>query len=347
MAANFIMSRYAKYLCVILIVALLTNLSFMPGESRAGTVVSDYMGLNGLGGNIVNETFNAGLKIAGGPVSNLAISFYDTGTELVSIFTQNYTATQKAAAWTKVGTTIVGMGAIIATIATGSATLPIIVGITAVVAIVGTIADAVKNGDKILAWLKEYIGNPLKNLLEVYKPNIYIYSEQDRSVNVKLYPYDYITQSIPLYDPEEGWKADVFAGSINGCDDYLFYEAKVPDRYLQRSKGFVIFADTRKSDMIDVLDQYGFNDKESRDFIEYWDQKLKDNVDYVFYPQGTKTINKIMPLEVSPEPESVFRLWFLIEAVENASINEMGEIETIKRKSFTLIEWGGIMSRDN
>ena len=338
-------SRYSKCICVVLMAVLIITLPFMQTASRAGGVVSDFLGLNGFTGNVVDGTFDAGLKIAGGPVYNLAKSFYDTGTDIVGLYTKDYTSTQRAAAWTKIGSNIVGMGAIITIIATGSATLPVIAGITVAVAFIGTIADAVKNGDKILGWLKDHIGDPLKNLLNVYKPNIYIYSDKDINVNVKLYPYEYITKSIPQYDSKKGWNAIVFDGSINGSNDFLFYEAKVPDLYFQRSEGFVVSDETLGSDLLNILSLYGFNEKESDDFIKYWENKLNKDTDYIFYPQETDTVNKIMPVEISPEPETIFRLWFLIEPVENnnPSICEPAQIEKIKRQNYTLVEWGGVI----
>lgn len=189
--------------------------------------------------------------------------------------------------------------------------------------------------------LHREIPNPNTGI-PVYKPNIYIYSSKDIYVNVKLYPARYITKSAPSYNIENGWNAKVFNGSINGNGDYLFYEALVPDKGFQLDRGFVIGPENRRSQMKILLENYGFNKKEISDFIAYWNSKLSTNETYIFYPQNNSIVNNIMPLLISPEPESIYRLWFYIEPRKNNNINSP-EINKIDRSDYTVIEWGGII----
>lgn len=179
----------------------------------------------------------------------------------------------------------------------------------------------------------------------INRPNIYFYSDKNREVSVQLSPCEYIIGSIPRYDSQEGWNALVFNGSLDGCNNYLFYEARIPGRSLQRKEAFPVRQDALQSDMIKIMDMYGFNRKETEDFLEYWTKKLRGGEDYLLYPQGTDIIEKIMPLKVSPQPDNTFRLWFLIEKERGQAPGEVHEVRKIIRTSYTVVEWGGIIGK--
>jgi hypothetical protein len=80
--------------------------------------------------------------------------------------------------------------------------------------------------------------------------------------------------------------------SLNGAGDFLFYEAVVPDSGWQKKEGFVIRAADREQDMASMLGHYGFNEKETVEFIDYWANNLLDNVEtfihhrFVSIPSG-------------------------------------------------------------
>jgi hypothetical protein len=281
-------------------------------------------------------------------VFELGNSIYDTGTGLIKAFNGDAGALD----FIDLGINIAATGAIIATIATAGTAIPVIVAVTAGVQIAKEVFKHVKNikdlprtFKKVGSWLKKHIGNPILNFLGVYKPNIYIYSQEDIKVNVKLAPYEFITESIPLYDEREGWNALVFKGSLNGNNDYLFYEACIPDKGLQRNEGFIIKSTALEEDMEKMLGLYGFNSKEKDDFLKYWTVKLDDDKDYVFYPQNNDILASIMPITVTPSPDNIFRVWFLIEELgADKDFRIIDEVETIERLDYTVVEWGGILS---
>lgn len=338
-----------KLVSILLALILLINFS-LQNEVEAG-VASDFLQLDGLPGELADGSINVLLSGAGfgGAVFELGNSIYDSGTGLIKVLSGNANAMD----YIDLGINLAATGAIIATIATGGAAIPVIVAVTAGVKIAKELSKHIKNIiaaprtlKKVASWLKKHIGNPILNFLGVYKPNIYIYSNENIEVHVKLEPYEYITESIPQYDEDEGWKAYIFSGSINGVNDYLFYEAKIPDQGLQRKEGFVIHHETLEEDMEMVLLMYGFNEKEKDDFLEYWTDKLADGKDYVFYPQYNDTLEKIMPITITPAPDNIFRIWFLIEELEEVKEFEIiHEVEKIKRLDYTVVEWGGICSK--
>lgn len=67
-----------------------------------------------------------------------------------------------------------------------------------------------------------------------------------------------------------------------------------------------------------MLAPYGFNEKETSEFIDFWTGHLIEDVDHTFYPQETEVVDRVMPLHVSPKPDEVSRIWFYAEPLVSA-----------------------------
>ena len=184
--------------------------------------------------------------------------------------------------------------------------------------------------------------------VNVYKPNIYIYSPEETEVTVIFDRPDLLTRTIPDY--RGVWKASTGEkGTLYGEDgeDYrfLFYESVADPALFQTDKGFMIRSEEREEQFGKILEAYGFNDSEIQDFTEFWCEKLDQTCDYMMYPQGTETVDLAMPLQIIPEPESVERMWFAFE-----KCGEQGE-ESIRteqltpfgRGEYAVVEWGGLI----
>jgi hypothetical protein len=182
-------------------------------------------------------------------------------------------------------------------------------------------------------------GVAIFNDIGVGKPNIYLYSDRDLIAQVRIAPENAITVSEPAYQTGKGWLAQISHGSLNGKGDFLFYEAVVPDVGWQKEEGYVIRAAYREQDMASMLGHYGFNEKETGEFIDYWVQHLAEDVDYVFYPQETGAVDRVMPLSISPEPVHVMRIWFYAEPLVSAP-EPVTSPERIVREGFYVVEWG-------
>jgi len=175
-----------------------------------------------------------------------------------------------------------------------------------------------------------------------WKPNIYLYSDRDLTARVRLAPEWAITLSDPVYRAGVGWQAEIKNGSLNGKGDFLFYESVVPDSVWQKEEGYVIRAAYREQDMASMLGRYGFNEKETVEFIEYWSTHLFEGLDYVLYPQETGAVDRVMPLHVGPEPDHVSRIWFYAEPFVSAP-EPVAHPETIVRDGFYVVEWGVVI----
>jgi hypothetical protein len=184
-----------------------------------------------------------------------------------------------------------------------------------------------------------------KNDILYGKPNIYLYSDRDLTAQVRLAPEYAITVSEPVYQPGKGWRAEIRNGSLNGKGDFLFYEAKGSDYDWQKEEGYIVHAASREQDMTVMLGQYGFNEKETVEFIDYWASHLIEDIDFVFYPQETAAVNQVMPLSIIPKPDHVMRIWFYAEPL--VSIPEpVTSPEKIVREGFYVVEWGVIIDEE-
>lgn len=186
--------------------------------------------------------------------------------------------------------------------------------------------------------------------INCYKPNIYIYGEEGTELSVTFDTPQLLTTTIPEYN--DTWDVALEEDgqlTVDGLSDFdfLFYESVTLPELLQDESGFVINADTREEQFREIMTEYGFNETETDDFVEFWMEKLEENVDYVMYPQLTEAVDIAMPITVEAEEEfdSYYRIWFYfvnVAEVDMAAVSEP-EIVPVEHDGFTLIEWGGIV----
>jgi hypothetical protein len=176
-----------------------------------------------------------------------------------------------------------------------------------------------------------------------FKPNIYLYPEQTAqlSLQLDLSPGAKIIASVPEY--ASGWTVNVTPeGLINGAYDFLFYEAVVDDVF-QRDEGWVVAADQAMDRFADALDAYGFSAQEIEDFVDSWEGELPEAGCYRVFPQLDDTISQTVDLHIAPSPDSVRRVWFLVECAEECADIVPPAIPAFTRSGFTAVEWGIVL----
>ena len=174
----------------------------------------------------------------------------------------------------------------------------------------------------------------------VRKPNIYLYPEDPCSVIVKIQPRGEILKSIPEYG--HGWEVLAYPdGSISGTEGFLFYEASI--KIDTPPEGWCVSRGNIRSFFIDILSHYGFNEREIGDFIEYWEKILNGSPYYIIHPVMNEGVDNVCPLTISPEPDRILRLWFIIESAENPADLYEPAIPDFDRDGFVVTEWGGIL----
>jgi len=182
------------------------------------------------------------------------------------------------------------------------------------------------------------------------KPAIYLYPEEKEKINVKVDTKGFLTLTIPSY-PKDGWTvtADKNGLITQGKDTYpyLYYESKVPDELIDKPKeGYVVKKDELGILFNKLLPKLGLNEKESKEFKDYWKKVLPDSSYYFVGIMTKNNLDQIEPISFTPAPDTFVRVRLYFELL-NKKINiKEPVIITPQRKGFTAVEWGGMLKLD-
>ncbi|MEK7589594.1 MAG: hypothetical protein AAB479_03170 [Patescibacteria group bacterium] len=181
---------------------------------------------------------------------------------------------------------------------------------------------------------------------ECGKPVIYLYPEHTTQVSVQLEPQGGFSFTEPAYDG--GWS--VIADSNGNLTEtksgkvypYLFWEGR-GGIYDRPKRGFVVTQGDVHAFLIRSLAQLGLNSKETADFIEFWEPRMKQAPYYFVSFLGTQAMNALAPMKITPEPDTVIRILMDFYPLEKSIKVEPVHLKSIPRKGFTVIEWGGVI----
>ena len=176
------------------------------------------------------------------------------------------------------------------------------------------------------------------------KPVIYLYPEKTTDVTVRLTLADgRFTQSIPAGSGEwhvtaqpDGKLTDKASGKSY---DYIFWESTDNTEY-DWSHGYVVKGSEAEEFLLKILPKMGLVRKEYAEFIDYWLPRLEKN-EYNLVTFQTDRYTEAARLDVSPEPDSVIRVFMAFKAVDGPVDVAEPELQPVERKGFTVVEWGG------
>ena len=177
------------------------------------------------------------------------------------------------------------------------------------------------------------------------KPVIYVYPEKnmDVSISINITKGKFTVVYPKFNEGNNSWKIKANPnGEIelnNKKYPYLFYEC---DSYFaqETNEGFIVDDKTAVDFLEEKLKILGLNDKEMTDFITYWLPTLLNNKLSICTFQTQKFFDNF-PLNVSPKPETLIRVFLSIKKIESPIEIKEQKLETIERKGFTVVEWGG------
>ncbi len=176
------------------------------------------------------------------------------------------------------------------------------------------------------------------------KPVVYLYPETPTQVAVRVGAD--VKISDPLYSPSSGWS--VYAqpdGRLNHQGTQyasLFWEGPGWGEYPSITTGVVVAKDKAITTIKKQLTAQGLNAQESKDFLDYWQNKIP-NKPYIRLTWLTNAqINALAPLSVSPKPDTVHRVFLDMAGLDQPVKLTPQKLETVTRKGFTVIEWGGL-----
>ena len=176
------------------------------------------------------------------------------------------------------------------------------------------------------------------------KPIIYLYPEKKMDITVKLGNLKDVTTIYPKYN--NGWNVTAYpSGKLidknTGRSLYsLYWEGKnFPIKDV--TEGFVV----KGEDTIDFLEEkleiLGLNEREAEEFIIYWLPQMEHNK-YNFIRFADKDeIDKYMPLEITPKPDTVIRILMEFKPLDKKIEVKEQKLTKIERIGYTAVEWGG------
>ena len=177
------------------------------------------------------------------------------------------------------------------------------------------------------------------------KPIIYLYPTDETKVKVQLEYKDKITCSYPKYINE--W--DILAkpdGNLKDLDTdknlyALYYESERVTKSKIEEEGFVVKGEDSAEFLEEKLKILGLNDRETEEFIVYWLPKLEANkYNYIRF-ETKEEIEKNMPLEITPNPDTLIRVLMDFKGLEEEIEVKEQQLEPVARKGFVAVEWGG------
>lgn len=179
----------------------------------------------------------------------------------------------------------------------------------------------------------------------VYKPVIYLYPQEKTEATVKLGAPEKITVSYPQYT--DGWKVLAEpSGKLTDLDTgrelYSLYWEGEDTNHEVTNEGFIVEGKDAGKFLEEKLAILGLNEKEAEEFIIYWLPKMQENeYNYVRFASADE-IEKYMPLEVIPQPDTTIRILMVLRKIdEPINIVEQKLGPTPERNGFTVVEWGG------
>lgn len=180
---------------------------------------------------------------------------------------------------------------------------------------------------------------------ECGKPVIYLYPQTKTTVSVKVGAF--ITKSVPQY-PQTGWNVTASpSGEISSNDQTypsLFWEGKGEGLYNSHSgEGFVVAQENLLSTLKSQLSLQGLNQKETKDFLEFWQPRLPHTPYVRLTWLNTADMNELAPLTVSPRPDTTIRVFLEFEGLSSPVRLQPQKLVSPPRRGFTLVEWGGLL----
>ncbi|MDB5184382.1 MAG: Lipoprotein [Candidatus Saccharibacteria bacterium] len=177
------------------------------------------------------------------------------------------------------------------------------------------------------------------------KPVIYLYPQAPTHVNVSVGAR--INKSLPTY-PAGGWQ-DVLAqpsGQLQykgGRYSSLFWEGLGFGLYPSVSAGTVVKRADAVATIRQQLAEQGLNQKETTDFLDFWQARLP-NTPYIRLAWfNTAQVNQLAPLNITPQPQTLIRVFLDFQGLQAPVALPAQTFQAPARRGFTVVEWGGLL----
>lgn len=178
-----------------------------------------------------------------------------------------------------------------------------------------------------------------------YKPLIYIYPTKTMNVEVKLGFPELLTTTYPKYT--DSWNVVAHPNGdlydLNGKYYYGLYWEGLNHINTSLKDGFVVKGSESAKFLEEKLAILGLNEKEANEFIIYWLPKLEENEYNFIRFESMDVINREMPLEVTPTPDTMIRVLMEYKPLNKEISVKEQQLTKVERKGYTVVEWGGTL----
>lgn len=183
------------------------------------------------------------------------------------------------------------------------------------------------------------------NQIQLEKPIIYLYPEEETEVHISLDFEGIITTTYPTY-PSDGWTVTAHPNGTlfdeNGKEYYALYWEGDPHSPLGITDGFVVSKEETIPFLEEKLVLLGLNAREANEFIVFWLPILEKNPYNLIHFSGDDYLNQAK-LTVTPQPQTMIRIAMIFQGLDDPITIPLQDLTPLKktRKGFTLVEWGG------
>ena len=120
----------------------------------------------------------------------------------------------------------------------------------------------------------------------------------------------------------------------------MYYEGKaeLPE---ERACGFIVTKGEYQSFLEEKLEILGLNEKEAQEFIIYWLPVMQKYDRLFVHFMEQQVLEKCVPLKVTPQPDSVIRIFMQLSEIESGKKIEEQTLTKVERKGYSVVEWGG------
>ncbi len=190
-----------------------------------------------------------------------------------------------------------------------------------------------------------YTDSELAPLVECGKPVIYLYPTQPTTVSVEVGAQ--VTVSEPTYG--SGWNVlaeptGQLTTSAGERVDSLYWEGKGFGEYPKITTGKVVPRSLAVRVIRNDLAVQGLTSSEIQDFLDFWQDRLPATPYVRLSWLTTEQMNTLAPLRVSPQPDSVLRVFLDFSGQTTPFTNLQAQVlNKTDRHGFALIEWGGLL----
>lgn len=178
------------------------------------------------------------------------------------------------------------------------------------------------------------------------KPVVYLYPTKTQTVTVRVGAD--VSVSVPKYIPTTGWNTLAQPNgqlTVNGQTfDSLFWEGTGHGAYPGITAGTVVKRADAAATIRSQLVQQGLNQKETDDFMTFWQPKIPNDPYIRLTWFNTAQLDQLAPLIVSPKPDTTLRVFLDMAGYDSPIAIPAQKLTSTARKGFTVVEWGGLLT---